>query len=79
MKNLGKKDRMYPSMAEDQKEPEVRYPSVRLPLSLFDKKLSLDDEVTLSLKGRVTALENEYSEEATIELKEGESTKTAEG
>lgn len=73
MESLGKKERMYPSMADDNKE-KVRYPSTKLPLSLLgDKKLNVGDEVTLKVKGKVKRIsQDEYEEGFTIELRQGE-------
>lgn len=74
MKNLGTKDEMYPTVVENKEEPEIRYPSVTLPLSLLeDNNVELGDKVTLTLKGKVERIEkSKYSKDFSVELKEGE-------
>jgi hypothetical protein len=75
MKNLGIKNKttdMYPSMVGEDKE-NVRYPYVRLPLSLMNGDVDLEQEITLVFKGKITRVEkSEYAEEFEVELLEGE-------
>lgn len=75
MKHLGKKDNMYPSCCDESKEePKVRYPSVSLPISLFDpKELILNNEFEFTFKGRIERLDDEeYGYGVGVELTEGE-------
>jgi len=73
MKNLGKKNKMYPSTVESEVD-KVRYPSVCLPLSMLDSSdLELGQEVELRFKGKVERVEkSDYSEDFSVELTEGE-------
>ncbi len=76
MKSLGIKMKsegdLYPSMTGSP-ENKVRYPSVSLPLSLLDKDMDLGEEVTLTLKGKITRVEkSKWAEEFSVDLTEGE-------
>lgn len=76
MKDLAFKERkdlrddMYPSMGKKEK----RYPNVTLPLHLLgDKDVNLNDEVTVTLKGKVTRVEkSEYDEDFCVRATLGE-------
>jgi hypothetical protein len=73
MKNLGKKNKMYPSAITEEKD-KVSYPRVCLPLSMLaSSELELGQEVELRFKGKVNRVEkSEYSEDFNVELLEGE-------
>lgn len=73
MQDLGEKSKstMYPSSVEKDK---VHYPGVTLPLKLLNgKNVDLGDEITLTLKGKITRVEkSEWSNDFSVELRSGE-------
>lgn len=59
MKKLGKKETdMYPTMSEKEAKNKIVYPSASLPLSLLDKDADLGDEVTITIKAKITGMQN---------------------
>ena len=80
-KNLGVKEKDFYNGPEIVKtENTVRYPDMDLPLDFVDgMDLSVDDEVTLAFKGRVSGLQDtKWSKRVTFELHTGEATKKKE-
>ena len=55
-------------------EPKVTYQEISLPLKLVEKMgLNVDDTVTLTLKGRLSGLEDtRWSKRVSFEIKKGE-------
>ena len=78
MKDLGEKlkDTMYDSLSMPNSE-KVRYPEISLPLSVIEGlNLKVNDEVTVSLKGRISGMEDtKWSKRVTIEATQGEVSK----
>lgn len=77
MKDLGKSAEadIYPSVPDGKGDKQEKYyPSITLPLDLIDKnELELGQEVTLTLKGKVTRTEqSKYCREFSVELRQGE-------
>jgi len=75
MENLGKKEpQLYDNPASPKEKERIRYPSISLPISIVKNEgADLETEVTLTLKGKISALEkNEWRQEVTIEVHEGE-------
>ena len=68
-----KNDVLYPSMAEKGKSKKY-YPTVTLPLKLLGKKeVDLNDEITITLKGKVTRVEkSEHYNEFSLKATEGD-------
>ena len=58
--------------SKDEKNKKI-YPSVSLPLSVLgDKNIDLDEEVTITLKGKVTRVEkSKWAKDFSFEAKEG--------
>lgn len=54
--------------------PKETFPKVDMPLDFIsDKNLKLDEEITITIKAKVSGFENnEYRKVVTFELKEGE-------
>lgn len=59
MKNLGQKEiDMYPSMDLKESKNIIIYPSASLPISLLDKESDLGDEITITIKAKITGMQN---------------------
>jgi len=73
MKDLGtKRDTTF--VKESPEIPKVTYPKIDLPLSIIEgKDVKRTDEITLTLKGKITGFEdNEWRKIIIVEVTEGE-------
>ena len=59
MVKLGKTEaEMYPSMTPDKNKKQIIYPSAQLPLSLLSKNAELGDVVKITIKAKITGMQN---------------------